>query len=164
MRISGVFAAGIVCSVLPFSPAWGFDIVKDGNPAAAVVCDASGRTGPLKQQAADDYIYHVKLITGAALPLVADAKDAPAGRASCSTAMRRPSHQIGTAASATGPAAACIPCWPGARATRSSGWPANSIAPAEFSTCKAPIKSRARSKTWRWSPTARGPSPPLLGR
>ena len=66
------------CAVL-FSActARGFDVVKDGRPNATVVIPA--KADRLVKTAADDFVYHVRLITGATLPVVGDDQPVPAG-------------------------------------------------------------------------------------
>lgn len=66
------------CAVL-FSActARGFDVVKDGRPNATVVIPA--KADRLVKTAADDFVYHVRLITGATLPVIGDDQPVPAG-------------------------------------------------------------------------------------
>ena len=48
----------------------GFDLVKDGDPNAAIVVQGGGRERRMVQRAAEDFAYHVKLITGTRVPIL----------------------------------------------------------------------------------------------
>jgi len=68
VAVVGVFAASALHA---------FDLVKDGKPSATVVIAADA--SKLITTAADDFIYHVKLMTGATLPITKDDQELAAG-------------------------------------------------------------------------------------
>jgi len=70
--MSRLFFAGVLVTLFTVVEASAFDIVKDGKAVATIVVPGRNKHKDQIKAATDDLVYHVKLMTGAELPVVSE--------------------------------------------------------------------------------------------